>query len=329
LALASSGLNIESLSPDALCPPEQETRRAVAARLGEVELEGTWHATYVLVHRTRGDFVSLKLFDPQSALKLERELPVQSGSCAALAGVIALVLESFFLRAEGLAEPAPVAGTPADSPAPQPSAAEPASAAESVVSSGSSSSEPLPAQPPQPARTSTEQRAGADRERTQFLADAEVWLTTAWLAPSLRFDRDWHQGYRLGGSVGFDLIEHETLAFEGTALSRRIPLSLAGQVARSVSSLVRLRGSVEILGMLELARTRQLAHRGSGVRLVPGLGGRFGAELFPTSAAQPFLELSAAWLFGFFAPAFEVGGHEVLKPPGLVLGLSLGVQTPF
>jgi hypothetical protein len=329
LALASSGLNIESLSPDALCPPEQETRRAVAARLGEVELEGTWHATYVLVHRTRGDFVSLKLFDPQSALKLERELPVQSGSCAALAGVIALVLESFFLRAEGLAEPAPVAGPPAESPAPEASAAEPASTAESVVSSGSSSSEPLAAHPLQPARASAERRAGGDSERTKFLADAELWLTTAWLAPSLRFDRDWHQAYRLGGGVGFDLIEHETQAFEGTALSRRVPLSLAGQAVRSVSSLVRLRGSVEILGMLEMARTRQLAHHGSGVRLVPGLGGRIGAELFPTSAAQPFLELSAAWLFGFFAPAFEVGGHEVLKPPGLVLGLSLGVQTPF
>src|SRR4051812_14799589 len=90
--LGAAGLSVDSLSPDALCPPLEETRQAVAARLGSVELEGTWHATYVLAHRTQGDFVSLSLRDPDDVLRLERELPVQGGSCATLSRVIALVL---------------------------------------------------------------------------------------------------------------------------------------------------------------------------------------------------------------------------------------------
>jgi hypothetical protein len=161
------------------------------------------------------------------------------------------------------------------------------------------------------------------------LAGVELWGSTAWLAPSLDFERDWKDGYRLGARVGFDLIEHQEEAFEGTALSRQVPLAITGGAAWRLSPFVRARASVEALGVLEMARTRHLAQYGSGVRVVPGVGGRLGAEFFPQSSSQPFIELTAAWLMRFFAPAFEVAGHEVLQPPSLVLGLSLGVQTPF
>src|SRR5437868_1960791 len=69
--LGAGGLAVDSSSPDALCPALEETRRAVAERLGSVELEGTWHARYVLVHRAQGDFVSLTLADPDDVLRLE------------------------------------------------------------------------------------------------------------------------------------------------------------------------------------------------------------------------------------------------------------------
>jgi hypothetical protein len=327
LALATAGLSVESLSPDALCPPEQDTQRAVAARLGQFELDGTWHATYVLVHRTRGDFVSLKLFEPGGALKLERELPVQSGSCAALAEVIALVLESFFLRSEETAATAASVAPGNDAPtrstteSPQEPTTQELTPTQQVA---------LPAQPFEAAPDTDQQAASrADSGERLFLAGVELWGSTAWLAPSLRFERDWKDSYRLGASAGFDLIEHQEEAFEGTALSRRVPLAVTGSAAWSLSPLVRARGSVEALGVLEMARTRHLAEYGSGVRVIPGAGARLGAEFFPQSSSQPFIELTAAWLMRFFAPAFEVAGREVLQPPSVVLGLSLGVQTPF
>ena len=44
--------------------------------------------------------MSLSLRDPNDVLRLQRDLPVQGGSCATLSRVIALVLERFFLRPE-------------------------------------------------------------------------------------------------------------------------------------------------------------------------------------------------------------------------------------
>lgn len=325
LALASAGLNVESLSPDSLCPPQEETQRAVAARLGRVELEGTWRATYVLVHRTRGDFVTLKLFDPSDTLKLERQLPVQSGSCAALSEIIALVLERFFLRPDELAEPAaPVAPSPAAPP--ERPAPEPVVTNEAVgVNVKPVAPSPEPVAPPVTPPVALESAPVARKT----WASVELWASSAWLAPSLRLARDFGGSYRLSLGGGFDLSQHRASAFEGSATVRRLPLSLSGSALWQLDDALRVRGSVELLSVLELAETRDLAKSGSGRRLVPGLGARLGAEFFLQSPAQPFVELTAAWLMGFFAPAFEVGQREVLEPPALVLGLSLGLQTPF
>ena len=94
----------------------------MAARLGSVDLDGTWHATYQVVHRAQGDFVSLRLSDPSGATKLERDLPVQSGSCATLSRVIALVLERFFMRLE---QASPVEEAPLDARSARESSIEP------------------------------------------------------------------------------------------------------------------------------------------------------------------------------------------------------------
>jgi hypothetical protein len=321
LALATSGLSIESLSPDAFCPPQKETQRAVAARLGLVELEGTWRATYVLVHRTRGDFVTLKLFDPAGALKLERQLPVQSGSCAAVADVMALMLERFFLRPEELTEQGPSTEAPPTQVTPDQPAAEPDRQPAAETRS------PVVQQPTPPAAAPT--ASVSARPVRRFWAGAELWASTAWLAPSLRLARDFGDSYRLGFGAGFDLREHEASVFDGSADLRRVPFSLSGSKLWRLSSALRARGGLELLGVLELARTRALAKSGKGARLVPGLGARLGADFFPTSPAQPFIELTASWLLGFFAPAFQVSQRDVLEPPALILGLSAGIQTPY
>jgi hypothetical protein len=59
------------------------------------------------------------------------------------------------------------------------------------------------------------------------------------------------------------------------------------------------------------------------------VGARLGSHFFTQNPVQPFAELTAAWLMRAAAPAFQVGAAEVLRPSALVLGLALGIATPF
>lgn len=326
VVLGAAGLSVDSLSPDALCPPLEETRAAVAARLGSVELDGTWRATYLLVHRRQGDFVSLSLRDPNDVLRLERDLPVQGGSCGTLSRVIALVLERFFLRPEQatpveptseLEAPAETALAPTTSSgavAPPPAEAPPAVTAPSVPPSDAVSSPP----PPEPDR---------------YHLGAAVWASTGWLAPSVRVARQLSGPYQLVLDAGFDLRDHEARLSEGSASLRRAPLALGCERELELSSSVSATAAVELLGVLEVARTRDLRESGDGMRLVPGLAARLGTRFFTNTAVQPFVDLTAAWLLRQAAPAFQVASRvtsqEVLAPPALVFGLALGISTPF
>ena len=322
LVLGAAGLSVDSLSPDALCPPLEETRTAVAARLGSVELEGTWHASYLLVHRAQGDFVSLNLRDPDGVLRLERDLPVQGGSCATLSRVIALVLERYFLRPEQATPEAPVtviASSAEPAAGPIPSIAEPAT----LPLQPAASSAPRP-----PVSQDTLARATATKPQ-QYRLSAALWASTSWIAPSLGLARDSAGHYRLAVNAGFDLRGHEARVFEGSASLRRAPLSLECQRDFELGPAVNADLALELLGVVEGAHTNALAQSGGGLRLVPGLGARLGTRFFTQTAAQPFVELTAAWLIRAAAPAFQVGGHEVLTPSALVLGLALGIVTPF
>mgnify|MGYP001598862698 CR=1 FL=1 len=321
-ALGAAGLTVDSLSPDALCPPLEETRTAVAARLGSVELEGTWHATYLLVHRTQGDFVALSLRDPQGVLRLERDLPVQGGACQSLSRVIALVLERYFLRPEQAApDEVPVTQVATTS--------EPAS---EVNSSALATPAPAPVNdavtvtpPPEPqdAPAPAPQKPPANR------LSAALWASTDWTAPSLGFARRVSGPYRLSLTAGLDLDDHETQAFEGSLTVRRAPLTLGCAREIRLGSNISALAGLEVLGVLEQAKTRGIAETGGGFRVVPGVGARLGGHFFTQSPAQPFAELTAAWLMRAAAPAFQVGGAEVLRPSALVFGLALGIATPF
>lgn len=322
-ALGAAGLSVDSLSPDALCPPLEETRAAVEARLGSVELEGTWHATYLLVHRTQGDFVSLSLRDPDGLLRLERELPVQGGSCATLSRVIALVLERFFLRPEQAApaEPTNVVVEPASEPsaeptnvsakAPEPARLEPPLPVASIGATPDAAVAPTPVKP------------------RHYRVSAALWASTSWMAPSLGIARDLTGRYRLALNAAFDLNEHEARVFDGSVSLRRAPLALGCERDFELSSAITAGAGLEALGVIEVAQTTALAESGGGLRLVPGLGARLGARFFTDSAVQPFADLTAAWLVRAATPAFQVGTQEVLTPSALVFGLALGIGTPF
>lgn len=91
------GIVVETDSPDAHCPDLHQTREAVNARLGTVDVSG-FRARYTIVHspgEISRDFVLLELTSPEGDVRLRRELPVGE-SCAAVADAIALVLDQYF-----------------------------------------------------------------------------------------------------------------------------------------------------------------------------------------------------------------------------------------
>ncbi len=322
--LGAAGLSVDSLSPDALCPPLEETRRTVAARLGNVELDGTWHATYVLVHRQQGDFVTLKVFDPVGAQRLERELPAQGAACSTLPAVIALVLERFFAPPEQTQAPAAPSAAPASDPSPEPAPADaqhptPPEAPPPVASAPAAASAP-PADRASP--------RAPDDAPPGFELGAELWASSAWLAPGLRVARRLGGPYWIGLEAALDLASHRVSAFEGSVNARRVPISLVAR-RELTEGAVALSGGLELLGLFEAARASDLAQSDGGARLVPGAGLRFGARFLPGSSLAPFLELTGAWLARRAAPAFQVGDREVLTPPTWVVGGAFGIDANF
>ena len=324
LVLDAGGLMVDTPSPDALCPPLEQTRSIIESRLGTIELEGTWRATYVLVHRERGDLVLLKLRDPSGQVRLEREFAADEGTCVTLAQVIALVLERYFLRPEAgvqgstpdadilkdpngalkrkLVEPTLVA------PEPKRQVTIPA---EGVASS-------LPTAPATLAR--------ADSGVNYWLA-ASLWVSSAWVAPSigvgLRLDRHW--GFGLMG--GYDFSSHAQRISEGWGMSNRVPVAL--QVRRQlVSGALRLDLGAELLGLYEHVHTEALAENGSGSRLVQGAGLRLSTELLPPHhKVCPFLDATASLLFPGMSRNFEVDHRSVFGLKTGVIGVNFGIRT--
>ena len=97
---SGSGLRVETSTPDALCPDLGQVRAAARARLGDIEADGDWNASYALIHRPdgaeSGDIVRLTLHDPAGRLRLQRELPRAGESCASLAQALVVILDAYF-----------------------------------------------------------------------------------------------------------------------------------------------------------------------------------------------------------------------------------------
>jgi hypothetical protein len=324
LVLGAGGLVVDSASPDALCPPLEATRATVAARLGNVELDGAWRASYVVVHRAEGDFVSLTLIDPEGSLRLQRELPVRGGSCETLSQVIALVLERFFQQPEA-ASPEPAAPPP---PAQAPPRAEAEQRIAAPAARAEASRSALESRPAAGALAAPPALVQAASEPTWSVA-AAFWASNAWLAPEARLARRLAERYRVALSAAFDLDDHEVLFARGSVSTQRVPLSLGVSRQMLGRPWVRPHVGIELLTVLERARTRRLEATGDGVRAVPGLGIRVGADFLGAEQVGPFAELTVAALFRAAAPAFEVEHQEVQRAPGLVVGLALGVRSPL
>ncbi len=100
-------LDLTTATPDALCPPLEEARAAVKARVGEVR--GDYRAEFALIRADDGrQGLDLVLREGEKEV-LHRELPLDAAGCQDAAQTIALVLERYF---DAIEPPTPVEPAP-------------------------------------------------------------------------------------------------------------------------------------------------------------------------------------------------------------------------
>src|SRR5512142_5392 len=99
-SVQATEFQLDTDTPDSLCPELSMTRSAVRQRLGQLETEAgrRWHGVYSNVHDPtgrHGDYVRLVIRDAEGHEQLKRELPMKGESCETLAQAIALVVEGY------------------------------------------------------------------------------------------------------------------------------------------------------------------------------------------------------------------------------------------
>jgi hypothetical protein len=241
MAGLSSGLTVETGSPDALCPELSATRAAVEARLGVVGVQGRsgWAARYTMWHvpDQDSDFVRLEIIDPLGARRLVRDLPLTGESCSTMANIVALVLDRYFRDLHG-------SGT--------------ATAA-------------LP-------RTSASARLPAPQMVLGFAAGAIMLPARPGLLVTLAAEA-WHT--RLALQIGWSTyLPTEPIADSGVAtLTTSIPVRLAGGWAGQLGRF-HIHAGPELFGAYERARASDIAVPAENTRLALGAGIQGGVAIW-------------------------------------------------
>jgi hypothetical protein len=302
--LAAAGLRVETGTPDALCPDPESVRRAVDARVGDVEGQGSaeWLATYTIVHRPDsggGDVVRLELFDPTRRSRLRRDLPSSDESCQSVAQAIAVVLDLYFRR------PAAPADADADASAAAPAATVRAAPAAGGGGRGTAAAVGifggLGGQPGSPA-------VGVD--------------------VGLRLGSGWDVGLQ-----GAWLVSRQEQAVDGTpdgsVALRSVALRAWAGPRLAPHPAVDVTVGPELLLGLDRGSASNLSNEDPGMRAAPGFGLRAAADL----ALAAWLAVSLAASVDYAPPAwtraFVVGDVEVLRPAALRLLLSAGFHFRF
>jgi hypothetical protein len=248
-------LQVTTSTPDAMCPPLEEARAAIEARVGDVK--GAYQAEFALIRGSDGRQL-LQLSVRQEAVEvLHRELPLDVSGCQDAAQAIALVLERYF---DAIERPDSVAAIPEPIPETtdlQPSQNfSPAPARDSVTT---------------PARAS---RRGAWRARAGVLYDLELGaaptLGAIWRPAALGFTPRLRLGLLLDvapflAPTSQRVREQKISAF---TLQGALSLPLSLDVHRwqvSIGPWAQLR--------FQRAEGTDLAHQQTAYRAVPGFGG--------------------------------------------------------
>ena len=263
-------LEVTTNTPDALCPPIEEARAAIKARVGEVQ--GKYHVEFSLVRGLEGQQrLELVVREAEQPV-LERALPLDATGCQDAAQALALVLERYFdavekgPQADSKLEPIP--NRPSDQP--------PLASARPPV--GDVTNTPVVAA-----------REGAWRLRVGFLYDLELGpapsLGGALFPVALRVPGGLELGLALD-VAGFvrplseRVREQEISAFTlQSALS--IPLGWrSGSFSTALAPWAQLR--------LQRAKAAGLSHEQPAYRWVPGFG----------VAAEVGCSLTPSWSLG-------------------------------
>jgi hypothetical protein len=304
-ALESDGFTLETGSPDALCPELEATREIVARRLGSLVVEGRkgWLARYTIGHAPAGsprDFVRLELFNPEGAVELRRDLPIEGDSCRTMAEVIALVLDRHF---RGL-----VAGDESAQASP-----------ERPRLQGSAAASRAPRAPPEPVRAPQVAMIG---KGPRLSAEYATHLAEPYLGLRVRagFGRTLEAGLGLRwGMTSLEEKDPRGARIEAHKLTSRV--SLAWKLALP-PGLLHLGPAVSLA--FEQATTRGLQNQTDRTRAVWMVGAEAGYAV----AIGRGLFIEGSTSLDFLVPGtagqFLVDNREVLAPRALTLGWAVG-----
>jgi len=306
----SSGFTLESGSPDALCPALDVTREAVSRRLGALVVEGRWRARYTIAHAPSGtprDFIRLELFNPEGKVELVRDLPMEGESCRTMAEVIALVLDRYF---RGLVTHERQAESTTPAPVERASPVEPP---------------PAPTASAEPAATPETPHGGVPRLVLQRRLALEYAVSYPLAAPWL--------GLRGSGAIGSHLelmlgIRVALAAFQesaphGASVEARPVAARAGMAWRLALTPGLLHVGPVVQVSVEQATTEGLVSQNDPVRarssagLESGFVAAVSRSLFVQTTVSAELLVSSGRFF--------IEEREVLVPPALTVGWSLGI----
>jgi hypothetical protein len=300
-----SEFQIDTDTPDALCPEVSMTREAVRRRLGKLEVEGSgrWRGTYSTVHDPsgrRGDYVRLVIIDAAGKEQLSRELPMQGESCATLAQAIALVVDGFF-RELGQTTPheitnlAPAASSSKDGQGPAPAA----SAVESPA--------PVPA-------ISEATRGAQDHNRAKagLIIGGGYESVPSSPASSWGLFVTGTSGWRIQLQTGFPTARWRENHGSASAYAYPIPIRLTASYALQLSPKIQWLFGPDVLVSLEDGSSEGVPNVRSGWRASFGLGADSGIAYWLGDSVAVAAKASAGVIF-FESRRFLMYNEPVLE----------------
>jgi len=284
-------LDLTTSTPDALCPPLEEARAAVKARVGEVR--GEFHAEYGLIRGADGRQALRLVLREGAEPVLRRELPLDEAGCDDAAQAIALVLERHFdvIERPDLTEATPKLESVPASPDPAPAQVAPVAATPDRPRTAPASA----------AKKSWEARAG-------LLYDGELGIAPTVGVTFYPHVFEWGTRLRIGAALDLapfvqrrtETVREQDITQTTLQTSFSLPMTLElSSWALALGPWVQWR--------FQRGRGPERLNGGASYRVVPGLGGfvqlsadlsarwalvagaAFGAQL-PSSAASFALE---------------------------------------
>jgi hypothetical protein len=321
-AVHATEFELDTDSPDALCPELSMTREVVRRRLGELETEGggRWHGLYSTVHDPtgrRGDYVRLVIRDARGKEHLNRELPLKGESCETLAQAIALVVDGFFRE---LAQAASRDDT-VDGPAPSQERG-------GTVTSTERANTPAPvasiSSTPAPRRISDHSPSLPGRKQAGTMLGSSYESVPAKAALSLGVFVTQPERWRMQLQAGLPFAELRDDRGAGTATAYVVPVRWSfSYVLQPLKGMQWLIGPEAILS-IERGAARNVPNGRHGWRVSPGLGAQIGLAYWVTQSVALGTSVSFDQML-FQSRSYFMYGEPVLEFSSTRVSATLGL----